>query len=117
MSIPNVTLDMPKKPAHQDWHVADIKAAVNKAGHTLRSLAREAGYGDVDAVKQALHRPYPKAERIIAEHIGVAPARIWPSRYHADGTPKSGRGERGRGRHSKHSRKNPVQHVNRVRAI
>lgn len=52
----------------------------------------------------ALHRPWPKAERIIAEFIGVSAREIWPSRYHHDGAPKSGRGERGIGRYkAKHS--------------
>jgi len=32
-------------------------------------------------VKEALNRPYPKAERIIAAAIGIAPEVIWPERY------------------------------------
>jgi Ner family transcriptional regulator len=37
-------------------------------------------------------------EKHIAAAIGLRPQAIWPSRYHADGTPKSGHGERGIGR-------------------
>jgi len=52
-----------------------------------------------NSLSLALHRPWPKAERIIAKAIGITPQAIWPSRYHDDGAPKSGRGERGLGRY------------------
>lgn len=71
----------PKKPALQDWHRADIKAALEKAGWTLRALAIAHGSKHGTTLRQALDHPYPKAERIIAEAIGVEPAVIWPSRY------------------------------------
>ncbi|WP_162265502.1 helix-turn-helix domain-containing protein, partial [Salmonella enterica] len=29
----------------------------------------------------ALNRRWPKGERLIAEALGVAPEKIWPSRY------------------------------------
>lgn len=90
---------MAKKPAPQDWHKADIIAAVHRRGTTLRQLAMDNGYSYQSTAAQAFHRPYPKLERIIAEFLGIPPQQIWPSRYHADGTPKSGRGERGLGRH------------------
>lgn len=112
MSIANMTIDMAKKTA-QDWHKADIKAAVAKRGYTMRSLARAYQYNDIDTLTQALHRPYPKAERLIAKLIGVPPMNIWPSRYHADGAPKSGRGERGLGRHK---RREPKQKCNALSA-
>lgn len=76
---------MAKKPADQDWHKADIRAAIHRQGLTFKGLAIAHGYRSVDACSQALHRPYPKTERIIAAAIGVAPEVIWPSRY----TPKS----------------------------
>lgn len=72
---------MAKKPAPQDWHKEDIKAAVRKRGTTLKGLALSHGYRSVDACSQALQRPYPKMERIIAAAIGVPPETIWPSRY------------------------------------
>ncbi len=95
---------MAKKPAPKDWHKADIKAAVHKADMTMTSLARRHGYKDPCALGQAFYHPWPKAERIIADAIGQRPEVIWPSRYHADGTPRSGRGERGLGRYKKHSK-------------
>lgn len=99
MSTTNRTKDMAKNPASQDWHKADIVAAVHKTGQSLRRMAIAQGYKDQSSLAQALHRPYPTAERLIAEVIGVTPQTIWPSRYHEDGTPKSGRGERGLGRY------------------
>lgn len=79
-----------------DWHRADIKAALEKKGWSLRQLGITHGYHP-DVFKNALARPYPFIERFIAEALGIKPQTIWPTRYHADGTPKSGRGERGIG--------------------
>jgi Ner family transcriptional regulator len=64
----------------QDWHPADIKAALEKKGWSLRRLSQHHGYSP-DMVKTALVRPYPNAERIIAQALGLAPETIWPSRY------------------------------------
>ncbi|PND33745.1 transcriptional regulator [Achromobacter pulmonis] len=71
----------PKKPASSDWHRADIKAALEKAGWSLRRLAAHHGYAAPTTLTIPLNRPWPKGERIIAAAIGVDPAEIWPSRY------------------------------------
>lgn len=76
-----------------DWHPADVVAALRKQGWSLRRLSREHGYSPT-ALANALRDPWPKAEGIIAMAIGTEPQSIWPSRYHQDGTPKSGRGQR-----------------------
>lgn len=81
--------DMAKKPAPKDWHKEDIKAAIRKTGTTMKGLAIANGYRSVDACSQALHRPYPKVERIIAKAIGVPPETIWPTRYNVKSTPDS----------------------------
>lgn len=86
----------PKKVEQQDWHRADIKAALEKKGWSLRQLGITHGYHP-DVFKNALARPYPEVERLIAKALGLEPQTLWPTRYHADGTPKSGRGERGIG--------------------
>lgn len=70
-----------KKTALADWHRADVVAALRKAGWTVRKLAAHHGYASHGALTSALGRPYPKAQRLIAEAIGVAPEAIWPSRY------------------------------------
>lgn len=63
-----------------DWHWADVKAALEKRGLTLGRLADAHGYseGGFSMVKR---RPWPAAERIIADAIGVDVSEIWPSRY------------------------------------
>ena len=71
----------------QDWHPEDIKAKVRKQGASLSALARKGGMSP-QSVAMVLVRPGRKGEQVIAEFLGVAPYRIWPSRYHADGTRK-----------------------------
>ena len=86
-----------KKPASkplQDWHPADVVAAVHKAGMSLRRLSLRHGYHE-RSLQVALGRSWPRAERIIASAIGLRPHAIWPTRYDADGAPKSGHGEHG----------------------
>ena len=85
-------------PAPQDWHKADIKCALEKRGYTFAKLSRLNGYGST-SMQMILYKPWPRAERIVAETIGVAPQTIWPSRYHEDGRPKSERNSRGIGRY------------------
>lgn len=64
----------------QDWHRADIRAALEKSGTNLRTLSVAAGLSK-DTLRNALVRPWPKGERLIARAIGVNPETIWPSRY------------------------------------
>lgn len=80
-----------KKPVTQDWHKADIKAALEKAGWSLRGLSRHYGMTH-GSITIALYKKYPTAEKKIALAIGVPPHQIWPSRYEADGRPISKRG-------------------------
>lgn len=98
MSKTKNTLNMPKKPAPEDWTRHDVLYAVRRTGTSLQQLSLEKGYSR-GTLGNALHTPAPKYERLIAEHLGLPVEQVWPTRYHADGTPKSGRGERGLGRH------------------
>lgn len=68
---------------NMDWHRADVIAALKKKGISLASLSREAGLNS-RTLNNALDRRYPKAERIIANAIGVKPNDIWPSRYEVE---------------------------------
>lgn len=99
MSKANRLLNTSKKPAQKGWHRADIVAAVRKRGSNLQALSRKHGLAD-GTLRNALYHPAPRYERIIAEFIGKKPQEVWCDRYHSDGTPKSGRGERGRGRYN-----------------
>jgi len=64
-----------------DWSAHKIRYALNEAGWNWSSLAKATGYAGSAALRNATMKPYPKAERIIANAIGVAPETIWPSRY------------------------------------
>ncbi len=87
MTNPNTV----KKPALEDWHPADIKATLEKAGWTLSRLSRSHGYHR-SAASHVLRHPWPKLERVIAEAIGLQPQDLWPSRYTLDGRPNRPRG-------------------------
>jgi Ner family transcriptional regulator len=96
-------LDTPKKPAAGDWPSHYIVYRLRERGTSLRRLAVRKGFAATSA-STAIQVPWPKMERLIADAIGVRPDEIWPSRYNADGTPKSRRDQRGLGRYKpKHS--------------
>lgn len=77
-----------KKTSREDWHPADIKAALDKAGWTLRALAAHHGVKASSTLSHTFERSYPLNEKRIADAIGVTPQEIWPSRYNEDGTKK-----------------------------
>jgi len=62
----------------QDWHPADVKAALEKRGISLRGLAKQYGYSHIQRV---LVSQWWAAEQIVAKAIGVQAQEIWPSRY------------------------------------
>ncbi|MDC9589767.1 helix-turn-helix transcriptional regulator [Xenorhabdus sp. XENO-10] len=62
-----------------DWHQADIIAALRKRGTTLATVSREALSSSTLA--NTLSRPWPKGEWIIANYLEIHPSEIWPSRY------------------------------------
>lgn len=79
-----------KKPVKQpqDWHWADVLAALRKRGWSLRQIGPLEGYSEGNVLGLAARRPYPKVEAILARYIGLDhPMEIWPSRYDAEGKP------------------------------
>ncbi|QJT79292.1 helix-turn-helix transcriptional regulator [Kosakonia sp. MUSA4] len=64
----------------QNWHPADIIAALRKRGTSLAKISREAGLAS-STLSNALTRPWPKGEWLIAKALDVSPAAIWPGRY------------------------------------
>ncbi|WJV54497.1 helix-turn-helix transcriptional regulator [Pectobacteriaceae bacterium CE90] len=68
-----------------DWHPADIIAALRKKGTTLAAVSRAAGLSS-STLANALSRPWPKGEWLIADKLGIHPAEIWPSRYYDPNT-------------------------------
>jgi len=81
----------PKKPAPKDWHPAEVVATLRMKGYSLRQLGILNGYKNPNSLSKALHRPWPLAEAIIAEALGMDAPEIWPSRYGTDGAPNRGR--------------------------
>ncbi|CDG96807.1 Sugar fermentation stimulation protein B (Ner-like protein) [Xenorhabdus bovienii str. puntauvense] len=65
---------------NQDWHPADIIAALRKQGTTLAAISRKAGLSS-STLANTLIRPWPKGEWIIANQLEMHPSQIWPSRY------------------------------------
>lgn len=65
----------------KDWHQADIIAALRKKGTSLAALSRQAGLSSA-TLANALSRPWPKGEWLIAEALNIHPSEIWPSRYY-----------------------------------
>lgn len=73
-----ITMDTQKGMSPTDWHPADIKAALEKRGVSLRQLARSHGYAHFQRV---LTTHWWAAEQIVAAALGTKPEAIWPSRY------------------------------------
>lgn len=82
-----------KKPAEQDWHWADVMAALKKRGWSLRQVGIAEGYPDGSSLGETARKNYPKAEAILARYIGVNhPQDLWPSRYDSSGLPNRRKG-------------------------
>lgn len=64
--------------ASTDWHPADVKAALEKKGVSLRRLASMYGYSHIQRV---LVSQWWAAEQIVANALGIPAKKIWPSRY------------------------------------
>ncbi|MDT8852653.1 helix-turn-helix transcriptional regulator [Pantoea dispersa] len=64
----------------EDWYPADIIAALRKRGTSLAALSRQSGLSS-STLANALSRPWPKGEWLIATALKVHPSEIWPSRY------------------------------------
>jgi Ner family transcriptional regulator len=63
-----------------DMHPADIIAQLKKRNSSLAALSRESGLSS-STLANALSRPWPKGEFLIANALGIDPSEIWPSRY------------------------------------
>ena len=65
---------------NRDWHQADIIAGLRKKGTTMAAVSRAAGLSS-STLSNALSRPWPKGEMLIAQAMDIHPSAIWPSRY------------------------------------
>lgn len=75
-----------KNASQEDWHPADVKAALHKRGITLSGLAEAHGLKGSSSFSAALVRSLPANEKRIADALGLHPKDIWPSRYNKDGS-------------------------------
>jgi len=82
------TTAVKKTSQKEDWHPADVVAALRKAGLSLSGLAQAYGLTSSSAFSVALVRSYPICEQRIADALGIPPMVIWPTRYNADGSIK-----------------------------
>lgn len=57
-----------------------VQAALKHRGFTVAKLAKEHGLAP-STLNAVWARKYPRAERIIADALGLEPRDIWPSRY------------------------------------
>lgn len=74
-----------RRPRH-GWHRADIKAALEKLGLSLKAVGLDAGFGPRSGAK-VLDTWWPNMERVVADALGVEPWDIWPDRYNDYGQP------------------------------
>ncbi len=58
---------------------------------SLASIARDAGISR-QAIWQAMVKPYPRAEKIIADSLDIEPNVLFPERYDKNGLPNRKRG-------------------------
>lgn len=81
-------MDTQSKPPStpEDWHPADVLAALKKRGLSLAGVSVANGYHPTAAGK-ALRQPWPAMEKIVAEALALTPREIWPSRYDSGGQP------------------------------
>jgi Ner family transcriptional regulator len=63
-----------------------VKFNLSLEGHTIVDLAKEHGITGV-SLCTAFYRPFPKAERIIADTLNLQPWDLWPDRYGEDHKP------------------------------
>ncbi|QUG74969.1 transcriptional regulator [Erwinia sp. E602] len=64
----------------KNWHRQDILAAIRKCKGSLAALSVEHGLAS-GTLANALVKPWPKGELIIALALGTTPQEIWPERY------------------------------------
>lgn len=71
---------MARNKRTRDMSNLEIRGELLKIGKSLSQLGVENGLAKT-TVRNALDKPYPKGEQIIANAIGKTPQEIWPSRY------------------------------------
>ena len=71
---------MTQKKIKNDMTNLEIRGELMKKGYSLAKLSVENGLAKT-TLRNALDKPYPNGEKIIAAAMGKEPQEIWPSRY------------------------------------
>jgi Ner family transcriptional regulator len=100
-----MSMNTQKGVGTQDWHPADVKAALEKRGISLRQLAKAHGYSHFQRV---LTSEWWAAEQIVAKALELEAKQIWPSRYPKD---------RDRGRAQQMTRNVAITRTGRIRIL
>jgi len=66
------------------WHPAEVICAVKMKGESLAGLARKVRLSR-KTLSWALTKPHPRANRTIAEFLGVPLNELWPQWFDSDG--------------------------------
>lgn len=79
-SRPGLEEDIVETTTSKGWDRHGILAAIKRRYGTLTRMA-ERFDADVRHVTVALRRPYPKAEKVISQALGVPAQELWPDRF------------------------------------
>ncbi|NBI12167.1 transcriptional regulator [[Haemophilus] felis] len=71
---------MARNKRTRDMSNNEIRGELMKRGKTFAQLGVENGLAK-NTIRNALDKPYPKGERIIADALRLEPKDIWPSRH------------------------------------
>jgi Ner family transcriptional regulator len=67
------------------WHRAEVICAVRLKGQTVAGIGRVCGLSR-KSMSWALIKPHPRANRAIAEFLGVPLCELWPQWFDEGGT-------------------------------
>jgi Ner family transcriptional regulator len=70
---------------NEGWHRADILAAVRKRGSSLAEIARAVGLARQTMYWAMSASPRLRANKAIADFLGVSLHELWPQWFDADG--------------------------------
>lgn len=82
--IMSITIEINRLLADPEKRRAWVAFQLKLKGETFTGLARRIGVSR-QAVRQAMYRPYPRMEKVIAEVLGLKPQVLFPERYDTEG--------------------------------
>lgn len=101
--MPKLTPEIANDPeARREWIKYQLRV---EQGTSVAAIAKEHGMGRRN-LYVAFVRPFPRAEKILADALGVTPKELFPERYDQHGLPTRRRANNSLGHlaNSKHTR-------------